>query len=126
MILLDANFLLELIISGRKHKTKALNYLQNIKENFCVSMLSVHLVLHFGLEDGLSLDQIKKFLADYPKIALLPEDYFSALKVLRDKDHEDAMQLVIAKRAGCSHIVTLDKKFSQTYRDLIEFSVIGN
>ena len=121
MILLDANILLEMLISGRPHKEKTLEWMVSNNQEFCISMLTVQLILHFGLKDALSISDIKNFLADYPKIALLPVDYVSSLAVLKDKDHEDALQLVVAERIGCSSIVTLDTKFSKTYSDRIHF-----
>ncbi|MHB8442912.1 MAG: hypothetical protein ACYDAS_00885 [Patescibacteria group bacterium] len=84
-------------------------------------MLTVHLVLYFGLKDNLTILDLKTFLADYPKISLLPEDYVAAMSILKGKDHEDALQLAIAERIGCSHIVTLDQNFSNNYKDRIRF-----
>jgi predicted nucleic acid-binding protein len=121
MILLDANILLEMLIAGRAHKQSVLRWIENNREPYCISMLTVHLVLHFGLKDGLSISHIKTFLSDYPKIALLPEDYVAALQMLRDKDHEDALQLAIAERIGCTQIVTLDRRFADNYSDRLAF-----
>jgi predicted nucleic acid-binding protein len=125
MILLDANVLLEMLIAGRAKKDDVFEWMERNTEDFCISMLTVHLVLHFGLKDNLNISDIKKFLADYPKIALLPEDYVTAMGLLKNKDHEDALQLASAERTGCSRIVTLDKKFSEIYKDRINFVVLG-
>ncbi|MGH7157064.1 MAG: type II toxin-antitoxin system VapC family toxin [Candidatus Saccharimonadales bacterium] len=124
MILLDANAVLELLIPGRPRKAAILNWLQLNQEEVCISMLSVHLILHFGFKENLTVQDIKKFLANYPKIALLPEDYSTAMQFLRDKDHEDALQLATAERIGCSSIVTLDQKFADTYKDRINFITV--
>lgn len=123
MIFLDANILLEMLIAGRAKKETVYKWMEENAEDFCVSMLSVHLVLYFGFKDKLSVSEIKTFLADYPKIALLPEDYVAAMGFLRDKDHEDALQLAIAERVGCTGLVTLDKKFAETYKDRINFII---
>ena len=123
MILLDANILLEMLIAGRAKKEVVYQWMEKNAEDFCISMITVHLVLHFGLKDNLTINEIKTFLADYPKVALLPEDYAAAMGVLKDKDHEDALQLVVAERVGCTCIVTLDKKFSELYKDRISFVV---
>lgn len=123
MILLDANILLEMLIAGRAKKEVVYQWMEGNEENFCITMLSVHLVLYFGLKDNLTISEIKTFLADYPKIALLPEDYVAAMGFLKDKDHEDALQLAVAERIGCTGIVTLDKKFSQVYEDRISFTI---
>src|ERR1039458_1437839 len=114
MILLDANILLEALIEGREHKEEVLKWMLQNNDEWCINMLTVHLVLYFGLKDGLTVNHLKEFLADYPKVSLMPEDYASAIAVIRDKDHEDALQLATAERVGCSHIVTLDPKFAST------------
>jgi hypothetical protein len=44
-------------------------------------MLSVHLVIHFGLKGGLTITDIKTFLSDYPKLGLLSEDYVTAMEL---------------------------------------------
>lgn len=123
MILLDANILLEMLIAGRANKEVVYQWMEENAEDFCITMLSVHLVLYFGLKDKLSINEIKIFLADYPKVALLPEDYVAAMGILKDKDHEDALQLAVAERVGCASIITLDKKFSDMYEDRINFVV---
>ena len=124
MILLDANVLLEMLIAGRAHKLSVFQWMKQNNEEFCISMLTVHFVLYFGLKDKLDINDLKTFLTDYPKIALLPEDYVAAMGLLRNKDHEDALQLAIAERIGCSRIITLDKKFAEAYKDRIKFTVI--
>ena len=91
MILLDANVLLEMLVAGRRKKTETLGWMEQNEQEFCISILTVHLVLHFGLKDGLTIADVKTFLSDYPKNALLPEDYVRALGLLKDKDHEDAL-----------------------------------
>lgn len=123
MILLDANILLELLIAGRPKKEIVSYWMEQNTEDFCITMLSVHFVLHFGLKDNLNISNLKMFLADYPKVSLLPEDYVTAMALLKDDDHEDALQLAVAERIGCNAIVTLDKKFSETYKYRIRFIV---
>lgn len=125
MILLDANILLEMLIAGRPKKAAVLEWMSQNDENFCISMLTVHLVLHFGLKDGLTIADLRTFLSDYPKIALLPEDYVAAIDILRDLDHEDAMQLAVAERAGCTSVATLDQKFARTYGDRLRFTTFS-
>ncbi|HSH18755.1 MAG TPA: type II toxin-antitoxin system VapC family toxin [Candidatus Saccharimonadales bacterium] len=128
MILLDANVLLEMLIAGRAQRDAVLDWMERIDEPYYITMLTVHLVLHFGLKDGLTLSDIRTFLADYPKAGLLPEDYVAALGLLRDKDHEDALQLAVAERLACTRIATLDRKFADTYQDRIRFvsPLVGN
>lgn len=125
MILLDANFLLELLLDGRTNAPAVEKWLTTNEAPLCVSMLTIHLVMHFGLKAGLDLPDIKLFLSDYSQEGLLPEDYSVALSLLRNRDHEDALQLAVAERTGCKAIVTLDQRFADTYKDLMPFVVIG-
>ena len=125
MILLDANILLEILIAGRPRSREVLDWLELNELPCCISMLTVHLVLHFGLKDGLSIETLQLFLADYSKVALLPEDYAVALRLLKGRDHEDAMQLAIAERSDCTAIVTLDKAFATAYGEIIPFIALG-
>lgn len=110
-----------MLIAGRRNKRIVFDWMNTNEEEFCISMLTVHLVLHFGLKDGLKIADLKTFLSDYPKMGLLPEDYVSAIDLLRDADHEDALQLAVAERVGCSSIVTLDQKFARVYEDRLRF-----
>jgi predicted nucleic acid-binding protein len=126
MILLDANLLLEMLIAGRPRQAIVLDWMEENAEPFCITMLTVHLVLHFGLKDSVTLRDIRTFLADYPKIALLPEDYVAALGLLKNRDHENALQLAAAERTNCSAIVTLDLKFAASYKDRLPFVVLGS
>ena len=121
MILLDANILLEMIIIGRPQRASIFRWMEQNKEPYCISMLTVHLALYFGLKDNLTISDLKTFLSNYPKIAILPEDYVEAMKILKNRDHEDALQLAVAERIGCTYIVTLDHKFSSVYSDRIKF-----
>jgi predicted nucleic acid-binding protein len=121
MILLDANILLEMLIPERPHKDEVIGFMEKILDPVCISMLTVHLVMYFGLKDGIKLQTIKAFLANYPKLSLTPDDYELSLTILRDKDYEDALQLAVAERAGCDTVVTLDKRFGSVYADRCKF-----
>lgn len=125
MMLLDANILLEMIIPGRQQKEAIFAWLEEQAEQPCISMLTVHLVMHFGLKNGQSTAELKAFLANYPKMGLLPEDYETALDMLVDRDHEDALQLAVAARTGCTRIVTFDRKFAANYQHRLPFTVVG-
>ena len=121
MIFLDANILLEMLLPGRKNKEAVYKWLSNNKKRYVISMLTVHLVLHFGLEEKMTLTELQSFLYNYPKTSLTPEDYIKALAILKDDDHEDALQLATAERVDCTEIVTLDKKFISNYQHRINF-----
>ncbi|MGB4800962.1 MAG: PIN domain-containing protein [Candidatus Saccharimonadales bacterium] len=124
MILLDADILLELLLPGRLRKARVRQYLQETTETPVITMLSVHLVLHFGLREKIDIADLQTFLSSYEKVSMLSADYDEAMRLLKDRDHEDTLQLAAARRAGCTKIVTLDKKFAETYHDKIAFQVL--
>lgn len=126
MILLDANVLLEMLLPGRPQKETAIDWVERNKQPFCTSMLSVHFVLHFGIKEGLTLAEIRSFLQDYPKIALLPEDYAAAMRILKSSDHEDALQLAQAERIGASAIATFDTAFARLYSERMKFVTLSD
>ncbi len=70
------------------------------------------------------MSAIQTFLSEYPKEALLPEDYGAAIEMLKGRDAEDALQLAVALRTGCTAIVTLDQRFASLYSDVMRFEVV--
>src|SRR5690606_30342736 len=116
----DANVALDTLLPDRTHNREAVAWMESRRSqgSFCLSMLTVHLVLYFGSKAGLSLAQLKAYLAQFTHIALLPEDYQTALTLIRDNDHEDALQLATALRTNCTAIVTLDRDFATNYAHL--------
>lgn len=122
MVLADANVLLEILLPGRLRFAEAARSLSQ-HADVRISMLSVHLILHFGLKEGLALYHITKFLSSYIKESLHSEDYNMAMSMLSGKDHEDAMQLAVALRLGCESIITFDQKFAKLYADHINFII---
>ena len=52
-------------------------------------------------------------------------DYEAALDILSGADHEDALQLAVAERTGCSAIATFNTAFANAYRTRLRFYCIG-
>lgn len=117
-IFLDANILLEIILS-RNNESTARQFITKNSEHLCISALTAHLVVYFG-QAIVDLPILREFLADYTILSLDSADYEWAFTNLRNKDFEDALQLAVAVRNGCSQFVTFDKKLADDYAELLQ------
>lgn len=125
MVFLDANILLEVLLPNRLHYKKVAKYLQSLSHQPHISVLSARILLYFGDKNGLTKEQIELALKSFIIQDLLFSDYQSAMKLVVDRDYEDALQLSVAIRAGCGSIITLDKKFAKRYGGKMKFTVIS-
>jgi predicted nucleic acid-binding protein len=115
-IFLDANVLLEIVL-GRDKEVAARKFIESNDENLCISTLTAHLVVHFG-KSIVTLPVLRKLLADYTVLSLDNADFEWAFTNIRGADFEDALQIAVAVRNGCSELVTFDKNLASTYRHL--------
>lgn len=115
-VFLDANILLEIIL-GRKNELKARQFIETGDNSLFISTLTAQLVVHFG-QAIVDLSVLRKFLADYTLLTLDSADFEWAFTNVRNQDFEDALQLAVAIRNGCSKFVTFDKTLVTTYGDL--------
>lgn len=120
-IFLDANILLEIVL-GRKQATAARKLLENQTEKPLISTLTAHLVVHFG-QAIVDLPVLRQFLGDYDLVSLESADFDWAFMNMRGSDFEDALQLAVAVRNGCSSIITFDKDLYKNYKDLAVIDV---
>ncbi|HSH31732.1 MAG TPA: PIN domain-containing protein [Candidatus Saccharimonadales bacterium] len=125
MILLDANILLELALPARPDQAIVKNWVECVEEQFCISMLTTHLVLYFGDKEGITRTNLRAFLDRYPMQDLVAADYDWAIKAVRGRDYEDALQVAVAVRTGCAAIATLGQQFAHNYRDKIAFELVA-
>lgn len=121
-IFLDANILLD-ILFDRANSSVARDYILKNDGTLHISALTAHLVTHFGLKI-FELNVLNKYLADYYIEDLTAQDVEWAFTNTRNKDFEDALQLAIAIRTGCTIFATLDKTFFNTYKDLPTIKVV--
>lgn len=121
MTYLDANILLEILLNRPKDPI-ARKLLADQKSDLFISTLSAHLVTHFG-KAIVKLSVLRAFLADYKLLALEAIDFEWAFTNTRDSDFEDALQLAVAIRNGCTEFVTFDKHLADLYKDLIQIRV---
>lgn len=118
MIFLDTNILLEITLVDRPHYAQVKRFLQTTKEETAISMLTCHLVMHFGRKEQAEDAFLHAVLNENKLIALTPGDYKWATNNEHGKDFEDALQLSSAIRSGCSSFVTLDAALVKRYTKL--------
>ncbi|MFZ1248742.1 MAG: PIN domain-containing protein [Candidatus Saccharimonadales bacterium] len=114
MVYIDANIALELLLDGRAYEQAVTNYL-SAKEKVYMSMLSVHLVWHFGRKVGIADDVLRDFTDAVGIVSIAPEDYVWARKHEARRDFEDALQVAAALRVGASEFVTLNQSLIAAY-----------
>ena len=118
MVFLDTSILLEIILKDRAKRLQAESFLKSIEEPTAISMLSVHLIMYFGRKAQINDEFLQGVINENELLDLAPEDYEWALINEKRKDFEDALQMAIAVRAGCTTFVTLDSKLVKAYTDL--------
>lgn len=115
-IFLDANILIEILESRPKSK-KVQKFLFANADRLSISSLTCHIVAYVsGKSQG--LETVEEFLADYYVWSLEKDDVQWAIDNRRNEDFEDALQIAIAIRNGCSEFVTLDEQLAKTYESL--------
>jgi predicted nucleic acid-binding protein len=117
MMFLDTDVLLEIILRDRPKRKQVENFLVSVSEPTAVSMLSVHLIMHFGRKEKAEDEFLEAVIGENELLVLAPEDYYWALKNEKRKDFEDALQIAVATRTGCEKFVTLDARVAKAYAD---------
>lgn len=120
-IFLDANIVLEIILE-RPNQQLAKNLLSKYSDNLNISALTAHLIMYFGAK-RVDLTVLRLFLGDYNILSLDSADFEWAFNNIRSNDFEDALQLGVAIRNGCTSFITLDKSLSDNYASLKSISV---
>jgi predicted nucleic acid-binding protein len=115
-VFLDANILLEIILA-REKDLAARKVIEKNANDLCISALTAHLMVHFG-QARVELPILRQFLTDYTILPLEAGDFEWAFVNTRNQDFEDALQLSIAIRHGCSQFITFDKTLYETYKNL--------
>ncbi len=125
MTFLDANIVLELLLPDRSHVAEVAKVL-GATSTSQISLLTVHLVWHFGRIERISDGLIAKILSDYALLDVTPANYAWALANEKGNDFEDALQVSVALANGCESFVTLDKQLAKHYRQLpLKFIIPG-
>lgn len=123
MVFLDANILLELALTDRRKKLQVIQFLDG-GEGFMMSILSVHLLIYFGLKDGLVLEDLFGIADSYKLLDINEDDYEWAKKHCVDGDFEDALQVASAVRNQAKDFVTLDANLAKNYEKFIKITLL--
>ena len=123
MVFLDANILLELALTDRRKKLQVIQFLDG-GEGFMMSILSVHLLIYFGLKDGLVLEDLFGIADSYKLLDINEDDYEWAKKHCVGGDFEDALQVASAVRNQAKDFVTLDANLAKNYEKFIKITLL--
>jgi len=118
MIFLDANILLEITLKDRIHAQQVQQYLSTVTAPTAISMLSVHLLMHFGRKGRVNDEFLHAVINENEILSLATEDYIWATSNERGPDFEDALQVASAIHAQCETFITLDKSLAKAYANL--------
>jgi predicted nucleic acid-binding protein len=117
-IFVDANVLLDILLHrARFDDARASIERHAATHTICISSLTAHLLVYFGLR-VLPLGIIEDFVRDFVVLSLESADTDWAFANCPGTDFEDALQVSVAHRNGCTEFLTLDKKLVATYKKL--------
>lgn len=120
-LFLGANVVLEILLS-REKEALARQTLQASSSDLYISTLTAHLIVHFG-QARVRLSILRQFLTDYTILTLEAADFEWAFVNSKDDDFEDALQLAVAIRNGCSIFATFDQKIHEMYKNIPSIQV---
>jgi predicted nucleic acid-binding protein len=118
MVFLDASVILEITLYDRPHFKQAQKFLETVEDDTAISMLSAHLIMHFGRKQQIADPLLQGVIGENELLAITPEDYVWALANERGKDFGDALQIATAIRSGCTTFVTFDASLAKAYTSL--------
>jgi predicted nucleic acid-binding protein len=117
MVFLDANVVLEIVLKDRPRLEQAQQFLGTLTDDTAISVLTVHLLMHFGRKQGITDKLLENVIGENELLSITPEDYVWASLNERGKDFEDALQIATAIRNGCESFITFDAALARAYGD---------
>lgn len=115
MVFLDANVILEVILKDRPHFNQAKKFLETVNDDTAVSVLSTHLIMHFGRKEHIEDALLESVIGANELLSIIPEDYVWAVMNEQERDFEDALQVATAIRNSCETFVTFDSSLASAY-----------
>jgi len=115
MVFLDANVILEIVLKDRPRFKQAHEFLDSLSEDTAISLLTVHLLMHFGRKQDIADSILEKIIGENELLSVTPKDYVWASLNEQNKDFEDALQMATAIRNGCKQFATLDASLAKAY-----------
>ncbi|HUC88099.1 MAG TPA: type II toxin-antitoxin system VapC family toxin [Candidatus Binatia bacterium] len=123
MVFLDANVILEITLKDRPHFDQAKQFLESVADDTAISMLTAHLIMYFGRKAHVADELLESVINENELLPVTPEDYIWAVLNEQGNDFEDALQLAVSIRNGCSSFITFDKPLVESYSSLKSISV---
>lgn len=115
MVFLDANVILEITLKDRLYFDQASQFLETVNDDTTISLLTVHLVMHFGRQAGIADELLERVIGENELLSITPEDYVWAVLNEKGKDFEDALQVATAIRNRCDSFITFDTDLAKAY-----------
>lgn len=115
MVFLDTNILLEIILVNRPCYAQVKHFLEMTREETAISPLTIHLVMYFGRKEQADDAFLHATLNQNALLSLTPQDYEWATNHEQGRDFEDALQVAMAIRSGCTSFVTLDTALAKRH-----------
>ncbi len=104
---IDANVLLEVLLNRSKVKSAHAVLMTGSYMN--ISSLTGHIAFHF-CRHAIDRADVSAFLTDFTMKPLTNQDFEWVYEYGKSYEFEDALQVAVAVRSGCSEFITFDKK----------------
>jgi hypothetical protein len=75
MVFLDANVVLEIILKDRLNSNRTIKFLDGINDDTALSVLSVHLIMHFGRKERIGDALLESVIGENELLSTTPEGY---------------------------------------------------
>jgi predicted nucleic acid-binding protein len=121
-ILLDASVVLELFLLRPKFeiaKSKLLEY-----ETKYITPITLGILFYYAEREKLDIKRAEMFANNCEILNMDQETYNFALKIYKQNDLEDAMQISCCIQNSIDTIITLDQKMYKKYSELVEMVLI--
>ncbi|MEK9196108.1 MAG: type II toxin-antitoxin system VapC family toxin [Patescibacteria group bacterium] len=122
MVFLDANILIEIALGRSRYKK--IEKLLSAQSDTALSILSVHLLIYFGLKSGIDIKLLEAIAEKHQILDITYDDYLWAKKNCVNNDFEDALQVARAIRGGATKVLTIDRDMVKNYGDVLNFELI--
>lgn len=124
MILIDADVALEVLLDNRRSQAAVIEDL-TAQNQVSLTMLSVHLVVHFCRRQKVPDAITWAFIEHAKLVAIVPAYYTWALQNEQGHDFEDALQVAAALRSEADTFVTLDQKLVDVHKSKVGLNFIN-
>lgn len=119
MIILDANIVLDVILSRREVQISNPD-----KEYLAITPTTLHIIYYYSEKEKIPFNEVASYLNTLEILPFTQKTYDLAMKMADGKDVEDTLQIATAIENEVEKFVTGDKNLAKKYAGLIEFIVV--